>query len=340
MVIGTFFHAVTMRKILIAVGSGVVAVVIALGARNQFASRAQPGAADGPVEEAPATPAPGGVALADSPVVFGDPEGRGEQDGHDIDTTSRSGPAPAGVGDGPTAGGAVPRPDADPGVLPASEVSERVGGAEPEATASDTPEPAASEDATEILRRASAAYERVTSLSAAFTQRMDNRVLGTQVVSRGMMYQRHPDRFLMKFEEPAGDIIVSDGEYFWVYYPSVDEKQVIRMPVRQGNAGAVDLRSQFVGDPVRRFEAKLEGKDAAAGREAHVLTLVPREPVGYRQLRVWVDAADHLVRRFEIVEANSNTRAFELRDLRINPRLDDDLFRFTPPPGARIVDRS
>lgn len=334
-----------MRKILIGIAAGGVALVIALGARNQFANRAQVHGAGEPVREAPAVETSGGAALAEPSGAIGGTAGGPERDGQVLEgadfqsepTSAAAGEVPRGADDAP----AVGAPAAEPRASGGAGSNERGEAVAPSTAAPESPAASGdAEDASEILRRASAAYERVTSLSAAFTQRMDNRVLGTQVVSRGMLYQRHPDRFLMRFEEPAGDIIVSDGEYFWVYYPSVDEKQVIRAPARQGNAGAVDLRSQFVGDPVRRFEAKLEGKDTAAGREAHVLTLVPREPAGYRQLRVWVDAGDHLVRRFEITENNGNTRAFELRELTVNPRLGDDLFRFTPPPDARIVDRS
>lgn len=194
-------------------------------------------------------------------------------------------------------------------------------------------------DAAAILRRAAAAYAEVNTISAAFTQRLQNRLLRTDARSSGHLYQRHPDRFLMRFEEPAGDVIVSDGRYFWLYYPSVDSLQVMRAPAGAQGSSGVDLRSQFVGDPLERFDATLHGREAVGGRDAHVLTLVPKQPQGYERLRVWVDDRDHLVRRFEITEENGNVRLIELHDLQINRTLGDELFRFTPPPDARIVDR-
>src|SRR5690606_20343402 len=121
---------------------------------------------------------------------------------------------------------------------------------------------------------------------------------------RGTLYQRRPDRILLRFSEPAGDVIVGDGRHFWIYYPSVDAKQVIRAPAGEAGAGGVDLQAQFAGDPVTRFTATLEGKESVGGQAAHVLTLVPRQRMGYRKLKVWVDERDHLVRRFEITEEN------------------------------------
>lgn len=195
---------------------------------------------------------------------------------------------------------------------------------------------ASSADLNEILRRLAARYEGVNALQADFRQVIDNPLLGRRTESAGTLYQRQPDLFLMRFSDPEGDVIVSDGDYFWVYYPSVDARQVIRS---DRGAEGLDLRSQFVGDPTRRFEAEHHGREDVRGRTTHVVTLVPREAVGYRRLKVWIDAEDHLVRRFELTEENSNVRRFELTDLRVNPDLARSLFTFEPPAGAHVVRR-
>lgn len=187
-----------------------------------------------------------------------------------------------------------------------------------------------------ILRATSRAYEGLTSIRATFQQTLQNTLLGRTTRSEGTLYQRQPDRFLMKFTDPPEDVIVSDGQYFWMYFPSVDRGQVIRTP---RGAGGLDLRSQFIGDPVRRFGTTYHGTESVRGRRAHVMTLVPRENLGYQRLKVWIDADDHLVRRFTLTEGNGNIRHFELSDLARNPTLSDDLFEFTPPPGAQVVER-
>lgn len=189
-----------------------------------------------------------------------------------------------------------------------------------------------------LLRRTAAIYANARSLQADFSQRSMNPILRTTVASSGTLYQRQPDRFLMRFSDPADDLIVSDGVYIWLFYPSVDSKQVIRMPASMG-AGGVDLQAQFVGDPLERFTAVLEGREVVGRRDAYHLTLTPRQATGYRLLEVWVDAEDHLIRRFEVTEDNGIVRRFELSNLRLNQTLADDLFRFTPPPGAHVVDR-
>jgi outer membrane lipoprotein-sorting protein len=41
-------------------------------------------------------------------------------------------------------------------------------------------------------------------------------MIGTNDTSRGEFMQRRPNRFAMRWRDPAGDVIVSDGEVMWV----------------------------------------------------------------------------------------------------------------------------
>ena len=187
------------------------------------------------------------------------------------------------------------------------------------------------------LQRASAAYAGLRSMKADFVMQLNNPLLRQQTTSRGTLYQRRPDRIALRFSDPAGDMIIGDGEYFWIYTPSLDSLQVIQSPASGGGDQAVDLQAQFLGDPVRRFRHTLHGQESVAGRAAHVLTLEPRERAEYKTLKVWLDTRDALARRFEITEHNGTVRRFDLNNFEANPNIPDATFRFTPPRGARIV---
>lgn len=197
----------------------------------------------------------------------------------------------------------------------------------------------ADQQGVEVLRRAAAAYANVNAMRAEFVQRRENPLLNSTLTSRGTLYQRSPDRFALRFSQPAGDVIIADGRHFWVYYPSVDRRQVIRAPATQGGAGAVDLKAQFIGNPVERFRHTYHGTEKLAGRTAHVLTLMPRNDAGYKSLKVWIDGMDSLVRRFIIVEPTGAEVEFQLSNLAVNPNIANDVFRFTPPADAVIVER-
>jgi outer membrane lipoprotein carrier protein len=206
------------------------------------------------------------------------------------------------------------------------------------ATPSASAEAPAQDRATQILRRVEQTAAGIRTLQADFTQRLDVALLNQHQQSSGRMYQKRPDRFLMRFTQPAGDVMVADGRHFWIYYPSTDRKQVIRTSIASG-AGQVDLQHQFLGNATARFVATLAGDEAVAGRPAWVMTLVPRSPSGYKLLKVWVDKADYLVRRFEMTEENGSVRRVELRNLQVNGPVSDALFHFTPPAGTQVFDQ-
>lgn len=234
-----------------------------------------------------------------------------------------SGTTPAPSTDGTATGGAAP---ASPG-------APTVSATNPAATG------VSQDEAARILSRVERATTAVRSLEADFTQSLHVPLLNTTQTSRGKLYQHRPDRIAMRFTEPAGDVMVADGEWFWIYYPSTDPKQVIRTPISGGAAGQVDLQQQFLGNPNARFVATIAGDEAVAGRPAHVLTLVPKRRSAYRILKIWVDKEDFLVRRFEMTEENESVRRVELRNLRVNHAIPDAVFTFTPPQGTQVFDQ-
>ncbi|MGD8278355.1 MAG: outer membrane lipoprotein carrier protein LolA, partial [Gemmatimonadota bacterium] len=187
-----------------------------------------------------------------------------------------------------------------------------------------------------LLRRTAARYASIRSMRATFSMETRNPLLRETVKSRGELFQRRPDRLLMRFTEPAGDVIVSDGQYIWVWYPSVDSTQVIRSAAGSVG-GTVDLLAQFVGDPTKRFSWSVGPTETIDGHAAAMYTLDPLGAEAYRQLVVWIDRDDALVRRFEVIEANGVERRVELLDVVLDADLPDSLFRFTPPPGVRVV---
>jgi outer membrane lipoprotein carrier protein len=239
-----------------------------------------------------------------------------------MDAAPGTAPAPSSPGDA-----AAPGAPAQPAAAPSSPAP---AGAKGSGTSQDR--------AVEILRQAEAAANGVRTLEADFVQNLTVPLLNQTQRSAGKMYQKRPDRFLMRFSDPAGDVMVADGRHFWLYYPSTDRTQVIRTSIANG-AGQVDLQRQFLSNPAQRYVSTLAGEESVGGRPAYVLSLVPRGDSPYRLLRVWVDKSDHLVRRFEMTEENESVRRVELSNLRINGPVADNLFIFTPPAGTQVFDQ-
>lgn len=194
-------------------------------------------------------------------------------------------------------------------------------------------------DVRAILDKGRTVYEGVTSLQAGFEQTIEIPVLERTRTGDGTWYQKGRGRFKMKFADPEGDVIVSDGEHLWLYYPSTHPGQVIRSTI-DGNvtgAGLVDLQGRIFAE-ADRYDAVLEGQEDIEGVSTHRVLLTPRVESPYRSVRVWIALEDHLVRKFEIVERNETVRTVLLRELQPNASIPDDVFEFEPPPGTDVFD--
>jgi outer membrane lipoprotein carrier protein len=260
--------------------------------------------------------APGAPVQADSGLALGNLDAATTSAGGATTSPSTGGAAPVGPGGGSGAGdggSAAPAPD-------------------PAGPSADADDPA-----TSVLLRAERAYESVRTLQADFVQDLTVPLLESTQRSRGEIFHRKPDLFLMRFSDPAGDVVVADGRHLWLYYPSSDPKQVVRTSM--GQAGRLDLQREFLSNPTERFVATLDGAESVAGRPARALTLIPRGQSPYRKVRIWIDDQDALARRFEITENNEAVRVVELRNLRVNVLLEETLFTFVPPAGAEIFDQ-
>jgi chaperone LolA len=200
------------------------------------------------------------------------------------------------------------------------------------------PAQVAQEQAEEVLAQAAKAYEDVVTLRSEFVQKINIPALEREKEGRGVVLQKKPNYFMMRFEEPQGDIVVADGEWFWMYYPSAQPDQVVRTPIHQTTENAT-LGGQFLVNPTERYVATYVARESVDDRQAHLLSLVPKFDAPYTLVRVWIDASDYLVRQFEVHEENETVRTITLSNLEAGIELPDELFTFSVPPGVEVFTR-
>ncbi|MGC4876109.1 LolA family protein [Micromonospora sp. DT43] len=79
-----------------------------------------------------------------------------------------------------------------------------------------------------------------------------------------------------------------------------------------------------------------------AGRDAYELVLQPRDSDSLvHQLRIAIDAKQHVPLRFEVLAKGSDQPAFEMAFTQVDYRHPDaDQFAFNPPPGATVTEET
>lgn len=194
------------------------------------------------------------------------------------------------------------------------------------------------QSASEVLAAAEQRYAAIRTLTADFRQVIDNPVFGDPEETNGILYLSPPERFAMRFIDPAGDRIVADGEWLWLWNPSTIDDQVIRSPIPTAGPATPNLFAQFVERPLERYEIAYVGRQEAAGRSVHLIELVPRsEDIPFAEATVYIDAQDWMMRAIAIVEHSGQRRYLEFDNVVENREIAEAELTFTPPRGVRVV---
>lgn len=190
-----------------------------------------------------------------------------------------------------------------------------------------------------LLEEAAARQARTTRLCADFVQRLEVPLLGEEHVGRGRLCQERPDRFAMRFTEPDGDRIVADGEWLWVYQPSIDDRTVFRSAMDAASAGAYDIHREFLEEPASKYDPTYQGEDVVGGHPTHRIRLVPLTPQSYVSAVVWLDRSSLALRQIRIEDENQSLRTVTLDAIELDGRVPDGWFTFQRPPGVQVITR-
>jgi outer membrane lipoprotein carrier protein len=203
---------------------------------------------------------------------------------------------------------------------------------------SAAPAAAAAQSPDSTLDRAVAAYATIKTARIAFTQTIDNALTGSTVTSRGELQQRRPARFAVNFQEPAGDRIVSDGQYVWVYLPSTNPGQVIRAKLG-ADVGAPDFAAQFLEAPRKNYTVSGGSATTIDGAATHSVVLMPKSAESpFQKVTLWVNDSDALLRRVETVDQSGAVRRITVTKFGKNAPVDANAFVFHVPAGVKVYD--
>ena len=190
----------------------------------------------------------------------------------------------------------------------------------------------------DILHGAADRYESVETLCADFTQILLVPLLRTERTGSGRLCQGRPNLFAMRFEEPQGDLIVVDGAFAWVYFPSSDAKTVLKTTADRA-AGGRDFHREFLVDPETKYDVTYEDSEVVDGRSTHRIQMRPKLASSYRIATVWIDDGAPVLRRLQLEEENGNVRTITLTEVGFGEDPGSGWFAFTPPQGTLVMQR-
>ena len=182
-------------------------------------------------------------------------------------------------------------------------------------------------------------YAAIRTAKATFEQTITNPLLGSTLKSRGEFEQSRPNRFVFRFTDPTGDVIVCDGRFVWVYLPASAPGRVNRAACGGAQTGSLDLIGEFFTNPRDRYTIGDGGAASLGDRKTHIVLLTPKSKnAAFVRSKVWIEPATGSLVQFEAVEPSGLTRLVRITSFTSNAAVDSKAFRFTVPKGVKVVD--
>jgi outer membrane lipoprotein carrier protein len=187
-----------------------------------------------------------------------------------------------------------------------------------------------SPDADQIMKNVKKSLDGMSTLSCSFAWDHAWKTIDRNQHIEGTLQFKKPYRLRVEYSSKT---IVVDGKTVWSYSPKNKQVEITKFqseekefPTPQG------IFRQYAGR-----KAALSGNEQVNDRETYIIKLAAPAQNG-KDVTVWVDKASNFPVKTEEVSPNGDISTYILKDVKVNGKISDSVFTFTPPQGTDIVD--
>ena len=183
-----------------------------------------------------------------------------------------------------------------------------------------------------LLNEVEAHYNGVRTLQVSFEETLTGPGRPRRTES-GVLFLRKPGKMRWQYKIPVGKLFLSDGKEVFYYNPATNTAEKVRLRETEDMRaplafllGRLDFDKDFTN-----FSSKVEGLDT-------VITATPKsDKLPYKHVEFSVSPARE-IRRLVVTGQDSSLLTFVFANERMNPTVDDKMFRFVLPEGAKWID--
>lgn len=188
-----------------------------------------------------------------------------------------------------------------------------------------------------VVERMQKRYDEAKDFRAGFTQRYVHQAFGKTRVSSGQIQFKKPGKMRWDYEKPERQMFLSNGRDLWLYQP--EDAQAFKQDLKTSQLPAALAFLMGKGRLVDEFEIA-PAPDVKYGKpDDYRLSLKPKEPQSsYKSIHFVVDAREFLVVQTVLVDAQGNVNDITFHDVKVNTKIPDATFNWSPPPKTRVID--
>lgn len=186
-------------------------------------------------------------------------------------------------------------------------------------------------DTAGLLKHIEGRYNHAKTLEVSFTEGYTAQGR-TRPGESGTLTLRKPGRMRWDYTQPAGKLFLSDGKNVWLYTPST--KRVDKAPL----TATEDMRAPLAF-LLGKLDFSREFKDfnvtPAAGGGWVIVAHAKSDRLPYDKIEMTV-APDFEITYLKVTGVDQSILTFSFSGEKLNPPVNDALFRFVMPQGATL----
>ena len=152
----------------------------------------------------------------------------------------------------------------------------------------------------------------------------------TQNSSGTFVFQR-PGRFRWVYAKPYEQVIVADGDALYLFDKDLNQVTVKKL------AGAIPASPASILFGSNQFEQDFEVREGGSRDDLEWIVATPRAKDTPFD-RIEIGFRDGLPAAMQLADSFGQTSRLRFGKVERNPSVDPQTFRFTPPPGADVLD--
>lgn len=149
--------------------------------------------------------------------------------------------------------------------------------------------------------------------------------------AQGEFYLHRPGKFRWDYQKPYHQLIIADGEKVWIYDEDLEQVTVKDLKNALGKTPALLLSSE------QKVEENFTITVLPPQSNLTRLELKPRDTeTQFDSIRLILE--DKTLQKLELTDNLGQVTYITFRNIKRNEKLDMDLFVFTPPAGADMIE--
>lgn len=188
----------------------------------------------------------------------------------------------------------------------------------------------------EIIARTQSVYEKTIGLKADFIQETTIKSMGRTEREEGIFFFKNPHKMVWDYIKPKTKKLIINPQMAWLYVP--EDNMVYKQDAKSILKSRIGLRFlSGLGKLREDFHIVFASAKRMDREGNYLLKLVPAEKNSVMgELSVAIDKKTFHLVRLSFADVYGNTTRLYFKNIKIDNKLPEEMFSFSPPPGTDV----